>query len=210
MRNLPHPGFGFPPDRKHDASERLRFAPRSLHFMTARIMDPASDNFVMSVVAGSSIEFVFWMAAVAVASLAAAGLGAYHLWGRKYRQYWRGFAGFGVIAVCFVSMLMTLCIGGGASLLVAQRPPPTLASMEGLFETPDGAPIILVGRPDTDRISLESRQEGMSPRASAASGLVTLGFVGLYLGLNISFAFLVRRQFGLYRIAETTIAADVM
>lgn len=207
MRNLPHPGFGFPQDLKHDASERLRFAPRSIHFMTARIMDPASDNFVMGVAAGLSIKFVFWMAAVSTASLAAAGLGTYQLWGRKYRQYWRVFS---VIGVCSVSMLMTLRIGDEAGLLVAQRPPPTLASMEGLFETPDGAPIILVGRPDTDRISLESRQEGMSPRASLASGLVTLGFMGLYLGLNISFAFLVRRQLELYRITATASAAEMM
>jgi len=144
------------------------------------------------------MEFLFLMAAVAAAGFAVASLGAYYLWGGKYQQYGRWFVGFGVIAVCFGSMLMTLPIGDGAGRLIAHRQPVTLAAMEGLFETPEGAPIALVGQPETNGLALDN-----PPRVSASNGQFTfVGFMGVYLALSIWFVFLVRR--GLRRVPEVS------
>jgi cytochrome d ubiquinol oxidase subunit I len=40
--------------------------------------------------------------------------------------------------------------------MVADHQPVTLAAMEGLFDTSAGAPIVLVGQPDTDNLKLDN------------------------------------------------------
>ena len=40
--------------------------------------------------------------------------------------------------------------------MIAENQPVTLAAMEGLFETTAGAPIALIGQPDTDKLALDN------------------------------------------------------
>ncbi len=42
--------------------------------------------------------------------------------------------------------------GDGQGRMVADHQPVTLAAMEGLFETSAGAPIVLLGQPDTEKL----------------------------------------------------------
>lgn len=46
--------------------------------------------------------------------------------------------------------------GDGQGKMVAEHQPVTLAAMEGLFETANGAPIALVGQPDMKRLALDN------------------------------------------------------
>jgi cytochrome d ubiquinol oxidase subunit I len=51
---------------------------------------------------------------------------------------------------------MAFPTGDGQGKMVAKHQPATLAAMEGLFESANGAPIALVGQPDTDRLKLDN------------------------------------------------------
>jgi cytochrome d ubiquinol oxidase subunit I len=61
-----------------------------------------------------------------------------------------------VIAGVTAILLMIFPTGDGQGKMVAEHQPVTLAAMEGLFETAEGAPIALVGQPDTDRLQLDN------------------------------------------------------
>ncbi len=106
--------------------------------------------------------WLFWqyphnmIASVVTASFVMAGLGAFYLLTAKEPQYGRLFVRTGVIAGITASILMIFPTGDGQGRLVAEHQPVTLAAMEGLFATIEGAPIALVGQPDTDRLRLDN------------------------------------------------------
>jgi cytochrome d ubiquinol oxidase subunit I len=66
------------------------------------------------------------------------------------------FVRVGVIAGVIATFMMSFPTGDGQGKMVAQHQPVTLAAMEGLFETAQGAPIALVGQPNTDRLQLDN------------------------------------------------------
>jgi cytochrome bd ubiquinol oxidase subunit I len=96
------------------------------------------------------------IAAVVTASFVMAGLGAFYLLAKRQEQYGRLFVRTGVVAGLISIMLMVFPTGDGQGKMVAQNQPVTLAAMEGLFETAKGAPIVLVGQPNTDRLALDN------------------------------------------------------
>jgi cytochrome d ubiquinol oxidase subunit I len=96
------------------------------------------------------------IASVVTASFVMAGLGAFYLLARKHVEYGALFVRTGVIAGLTATLLMVFPTGDGQGKMVAQNQPATLAAMEGLFETADGAPIALVGQPDMDRLQLDN------------------------------------------------------
>jgi cytochrome d ubiquinol oxidase subunit I len=106
--------------------------------------------------------WIFWqywhnmIASVVTASFVMAGLGAFYLLTRKQSTYGAIFARVGVIAGTAATLLMIFPTGDGQGKMVAEHQPVTLAAMEGLFETAKGAPIVLVGQPDTDRLRLDN------------------------------------------------------
>jgi cytochrome d ubiquinol oxidase subunit I len=53
-----------------------------------------------------------------------------------------------VIAGLIVSVLQLFPTGDWAGRMVAQRQPVTLAAMEALFDTQQGAPLVIIGQPD--------------------------------------------------------------
>jgi cytochrome bd ubiquinol oxidase subunit I len=61
-----------------------------------------------------------------------------------------------VTAGVAATILMIFPTGDGQGKMVAQNQPVTLAAMEGLFESAKGAPIVLVGQPNTDRLTLDN------------------------------------------------------
>jgi cytochrome bd ubiquinol oxidase subunit I len=106
--------------------------------------------------------WIFWqylhnmIASVVTASFVMAGLGAFYLLAKKSIEYGKIFVRAGVIAGLAATLLMVFPTGDGQGKMVAENQPVTLAAMEGLFETANGAPIALVGQPDMSRLKLDN------------------------------------------------------
>ena len=94
--------------------------------------------------------------AVVTASVVMASIGAYYLLVAKYVEYGRIFVRTGVITGTLATIAMLFPTGDGQGKMVAQNQPVTLAAMEGLFDTSEGAPLVLIGQPDTDKLTLDN------------------------------------------------------
>jgi cytochrome bd ubiquinol oxidase subunit I len=94
--------------------------------------------------------------AVVTASVVMASIGAYYLLAGRFAEYGRIFVRTGVIAGTLATIAMVFPTGDGQGKMVAEHQPVTLAAMEGLFETTAGAPIVLIGQPDTDKLALDN------------------------------------------------------
>jgi cytochrome d ubiquinol oxidase subunit I len=75
-------------------------------------------------------------------------LGAFYLLSGRCEAYGKTFVRVGVIAGIVATVLQIVPTGDGQGKMVAHHQPPTLAAMEGLFSTREGAPIVLIGQPD--------------------------------------------------------------
>ena len=95
-------------------------------------------------------------ATIVTASMVMAGLGAFYVLAKKHDEYGRLFLRVGVTAGLAATLLMLFPTGDEQGKMVAQHQPITLAAMEGLFVTAKGAPIVLVGQPDMDRLELDN------------------------------------------------------
>ncbi len=94
--------------------------------------------------------------AVVTGSFAMAALGAFYLLSHKQEEYGRLFLRIGVIAAVIAAIFQLWPSGDGHGKLIAKYQPATLAAMEGLFHTEAGAPIVILGQPDTDRQRLDN------------------------------------------------------
>jgi cytochrome d ubiquinol oxidase subunit I len=93
---------------------------------------------------------------VLTASVVMASVGAFYLLNKRCQEYGRTFVRFGVIAGFIAALLMLSPTGDGQGKMVANHQKPTLAAMEGLFETQQGAPITIVGQPDTEKRRMDN------------------------------------------------------
>jgi cytochrome d ubiquinol oxidase subunit I len=106
--------------------------------------------------------WIFWqywhnmIASVVTASFVMAGLGAFYLLVKKESKYGALFTRVGVVAGITATFLMIFPTGDGQGKMVTEHQPVTLAAMEGLFETAKGAPMVLVGQPNTERLQLDN------------------------------------------------------
>jgi cytochrome bd ubiquinol oxidase subunit I len=106
--------------------------------------------------------WIFWQylhnmtGAVVTASFVMAAVGAFYLLTDKYDAYGRTFVRLGVTAGFVATLLMIFPTGDGQAKMIANHQPATLAAMEGLFETAEGAPLALIGQPDTDNRKLDN------------------------------------------------------
>jgi cytochrome d ubiquinol oxidase subunit I len=94
--------------------------------------------------------------AVVTGSFVMASIGAYYLLAGRFEEYGRIFLRIGVIAGTLAALAMLFPTGDGQGRMIAANQPVTLAAMEGQFETLSGAPIALVGQPDTDKMQLDN------------------------------------------------------
>lgn len=95
--------------------------------------------------------------AVITASFVVAGVGAYYLLMHRHESYGRTFVRIGVIAGVIASVLQLFPLGDRQGRMVADYQPVTLAAMEGLFQTEQGAPLVLLGQPDMVQHRLDNR-----------------------------------------------------
>jgi cytochrome bd ubiquinol oxidase subunit I len=109
-----------------------------------------------------SNPWIFWqywhnmIGAVVTGSIVMASIGAYYLLAGRYVEYGRIFVRTGVVAGTIATIAMLFPTGDGQGKMIARHQPVTLAAMEGLFETTEGAPIAIIGQPDTDKLALDN------------------------------------------------------
>jgi cytochrome bd ubiquinol oxidase subunit I len=96
------------------------------------------------------------IAAVVTGSLVMASIGAYYQLMGKFSEHARIFLRTGVIAGTIALLALLFPTGDGQGRMIAEHQPVTLAAMEGLFETSTGAPLAILGQPDTDKMELDN------------------------------------------------------
>jgi cytochrome bd ubiquinol oxidase subunit I len=85
-----------------------------------------------------------------------AAVGAYYLLEKKHRSYGELFLKTAVITGAIASILQLAPTGDAQGGMVARYQEPTLAGMEGLFESSDGAPLAILGQPDVRNHRLDN------------------------------------------------------
>jgi cytochrome bd ubiquinol oxidase subunit I len=96
------------------------------------------------------------IAAVVTGSFVMASIGAFYLLMGKFTEHARIFVRIGVVAGVIAVLALMFPTGDGQGRMVAEHQPVTLAAMEGLFETGEGAGIAILGQPDTDNMQLDN------------------------------------------------------
>ncbi len=106
--------------------------------------------------------WTFWqylhnmIGAVITGAFVMASIGAFYLLQGKHEEYGRTFLRVGIIAGFVAALLMPFPTGDGQGKNIAKHQPVTLAAMEGLFATTEGAPLAIVGQPDTQLRRLDN------------------------------------------------------
>lgn len=85
-----------------------------------------------------------------------AGVGAYYLITRRHEASGRLFVRVGVLVGAVASLIQLYPTGDMQGQMVARHQPATLAAMEGLFDTQQGAPLAIIGQPDMERQVLDN------------------------------------------------------
>ncbi|MEZ5404422.1 MAG: cytochrome ubiquinol oxidase subunit I [Bryobacteraceae bacterium] len=93
--------------------------------------------------------------AVVTGSFLMASIGAFYLLSNRDVRHARTYVSVGVVAAFAASMLAALT-GDGQGKMVAEHQPATLAAMEALFETQQGAPMAILGQPDPERRRIDN------------------------------------------------------
>lgn len=97
-------------------------------------------------------------AVITGAFLLAGGGALYALLGR-HLQFSRICITVGVVGALIFSTLQIFPTGDGQARQLARYQPSSFAAAEGLFETAKGAPLVIIGNPDTTRRTLDSSIE---------------------------------------------------
>lgn len=106
--------------------------------------------------------WVFWQyfhnmtASVLTASGVMASVGAYYLLTGHHRNFGKTFVRLGVIAGSIACAVLIFPTGDGQGKMIAEHQPVTLAAMEGLFHTEQGASLVILGQPDMERMKLDN------------------------------------------------------
>jgi cytochrome d ubiquinol oxidase subunit I len=77
-----------------------------------------------------------------------ASIGAFYLLSKKHLDQAKIFVRIGVVAGCLFTILQLFPTGDAQGRMVATHQPATLAAMEGLYQTQQGAPLHIMGQPD--------------------------------------------------------------
>jgi cytochrome bd ubiquinol oxidase subunit I len=97
--------------------------------------------------------------AVITACFVMASVGAFYLLTKKHEAYGRTFVRIGAIVGVIASLVQLFPTGDQQGKMVALHQPVTLAAMEGLFQTKEGAPLVIIGQPDVEKRRLDNPLE---------------------------------------------------
>src|SRR6201993_4331185 len=99
------------------------------------------------------------LGAVQTGCFVMAAVGAFYLLTRRELLYGRTFVRAGVTVGVFAAILQLVPTGDLQGKMIAEYQPTTLAGMEGLFVSQDGAPLAILGQPDVARRKLDNPLE---------------------------------------------------
>lgn len=94
--------------------------------------------------------------AVVTATFVVSAVGAFYLLDHRHEEYGKVFLRLGVTTGLLAAVLVAFPTGDGQGKNVATYQPVTLAAMEGLFETKEGAELILIGQPDMEKLRMDN------------------------------------------------------
>lgn len=106
--------------------------------------------------------WVFWeyvhnmSGAVITAAFVMASIGAFYLLSKRDIEFGKSFVKIGIITGILFSIFQLFPSGDGQGKNIAKYQPLTLAAMEGLFETTEGAGIVIIGQPDMDKLAIDN------------------------------------------------------
>jgi cytochrome d ubiquinol oxidase subunit I len=93
---------------------------------------------------------------VVTAAFVMTSVGAYYLLAHRDEEYGKMFLRIGIIAGTAASFLVAFPSGDAQGKNVAMHQPVTLAAMEGLFETKEGAELMIIGQPDMEKLRMDN------------------------------------------------------
>jgi cytochrome d ubiquinol oxidase subunit I len=96
------------------------------------------------------------LGAVQTGSFTMAAIGAYYLLSHLHEEYGKTFVRVGVTVGLVAALLSLFPTGDGQGRMISIHQPATLAAMEGLFQTQQGAPLAILGQPDVPRQRLDN------------------------------------------------------
>ena len=96
------------------------------------------------------------LGAVITGSFTMASVGAFYLLSRTHEDCGRLFIRLAVVVGAIAAFLQLFPTGDGQGKMLAQSQPTTLAAMEGLFQTQEGAPLAILGQPDMYKRRLDN------------------------------------------------------
>lgn len=96
------------------------------------------------------------LGAVITGCFAMASIGAFYMLTGTYEAYGRTFIRVAVPIGVVVCILQAFPTGDAQGRMVARHQPVTLAAMEGLFATEEGAPLVIIGQPDVEQRKLDN------------------------------------------------------
>src|SRR5258707_1019542 len=99
------------------------------------------------------------LGAVQTGCFVMAGVGAFYLLTKRHEIYGRTFVRAGVLVGVIAALLQLFPTGDMQGKMVADHQQPTLAAMEGLFESQEGAPLAILGQPDVEKRKLDNPLE---------------------------------------------------
>ena len=95
-------------------------------------------------------------AAVVTGSFVMSAVGAFYVLNQRTVAFGKTFLRLGVMTGTVATILMVFPTGDQQGKMVAFHQPATLAAMEGLFQTANGAPLALIGQPDLEKMQLDN------------------------------------------------------
>lgn len=96
------------------------------------------------------------LGAVQTGCFVMAAVGAFYVLAKRDEVYARTFVKAGVIVGVIAACLQLFPTGDIQGQLISQHQPVTLAAMEGLFESQQGAPLAILGQPDVENRRLDN------------------------------------------------------
>ena len=99
------------------------------------------------------------LGAVQTGCFVMAAVGAFYLLTKRNEAYGRTFVKGGVLVGALAAVLQLFPSGDMQGKMIAEHQPVTLAAMEGLFETQEGAPLVILGQPDVQKRKLDNPLE---------------------------------------------------
>ena len=96
------------------------------------------------------------LGAVQTGCFVMAAVGAFYLLTNRHERYGRTFVKGGVLVGVVAALLQLFPTGDAQGKMIAEKQPVTLAAMEGLFESQQGAPLAILGQPDVQKRRLDN------------------------------------------------------